>query len=66
MKIKELKKLIDNLDEKELNNEVYVSFLIQDKQKPIDLLKSIKELSYAAFLRTTAFGTEICATDKLD
>ena len=63
MRLNDLKKLIDQLNEQQLDTEVYVSFLTSNEQKPLDFLQIIENLKYAALLRTTSFGTEVCVTD---
>jgi len=64
MKLQELKKLIDTLEEQKLETDVCVSFLMNDKIKTLDFLNIIKNLNYPAFIRSTSLGTEVCVVDE--
>jgi len=63
MKISELKNIIEKKEQ--ITQQIYFSIITKDKYKTISLLNEIKEMGYAAFVRTNEFGTEICVTDFL-
>jgi len=46
--------------------EIYVVCIVRDLETVEDDLKKIRNLGYAAYLRTTAMGNEIVVTEKVN